>query len=289
MGYVADGRFPGMEADVMWRIETRVSVFAALAALGLVAHETSARAGEPDLAEARALATIERTGGYATPGVGIIPPAAVVTMGTGTTDDDLKSLADLPGLTVLTFEGTTVSDAGIAHLKGVKGLKVLSLEDTKVSDAGLAHLTGLPKLRSLDLTGTRITDAGVEHLVRMKGLREIIVEGTQITPEGVKTLRRSLRWCRIKSGRYRPRRSRASEATASRMISALDRLLPLRLDAEEDQGRADRAEQGDADQRADQRPAAARDRRAADDDRGDHLQLQPACRRWGRRRRTGRR
>jgi hypothetical protein len=37
--------------------------------------------------------------------------------------------------------------------------------------------------------------------VQMKGLREIVVEGTRITPEGVKTLRRSLRWCRIKRGR----------------------------------------------------------------------------------------
>ena len=49
----------------------------------------------------------------------------------------------------------------------------------------------------------------------------------------------------------------------------LDRLLPLRLDAEEHQRRADRAEQGDADQRADQRAAPAGDRRAADDDGGD--------------------
>src|SRR4051812_41415793 len=57
----------------------------------------------------------------------------------------------------------------------------------------------------------------------------------------------------------------------------LDRLLPLRLRAEEDEGRADRPEQGDADQGPDQGAAPPRNRRAADDGRGDHLELQPGA------------
>ena len=50
------------------------------------------------------------------------------------------------------------------------------------------------------------------------------------------------------------------------------------LGAEEDQRRADRAEQHDADQAAGERATAARDRHPADDHRRDHLELQPVAR-----------
>ena len=61
------------------------------------------------------------------------------------------------------------------------------------------------------------------------------------------------------------------------------------LRAEEDQGRADRAEQGDADQGAREGAAAARDGHAAHDDRGDDLELEARAGSWGRRRESGRR
>ena len=56
---------------------------------------------------------------------------------------------------------------------------------------------------------------------------------------------------------------------------ALDGALPVRVDAEERQRRADRAEQDDAEQRAGERAAPAADRGAADDDRRNHLHLEP--------------
>ena len=179
----------------MMRLRTCVSTLAALAAFGIVA---AARGGEPSPAEARAMAAIERGGGYATPGAGIIPPGMVVTMGTKTTDDDLKVLHHLKGLSVLTLDGTTVSDAGFAQLEGLNGVKVLGLKQTQITDAGLVHLKELKKLRALDLTGTAISDAGIDQLVQLKGLRELIVDETKITPEGRKRLRRSLWWCRIR-------------------------------------------------------------------------------------------
>src|SRR5262249_4900692 len=54
----------------------------------------------------------------------------------------------------------------------------------------------------------------------------------------------------------------------------LDRLLPLRLGLEEYEGRADRAEQRDPDQGAEQGAASPRDRRPPDDRRGDDLELE---------------
>ena len=183
----------------MTTLGTCVSTFAAtLAAFGIVA---AARGGEPDPAEDRAIAAIGRTGGYATPRAGIIPAAVVVMMGTKTTDDDLKELHHLKGLSVLMLDGTKVSDAGFARLEGLSGVRVLSLKQTQITDAGLGHLTGLRKLRELDLTGTGISDAGVDHLVQIKGLRELTVDETKITPEGRKRLRRSLWWCRVHASR----------------------------------------------------------------------------------------
>jgi hypothetical protein len=178
----------------MKRVTTGVSALVVLGAL----LPAPARGGEPSPDEMRAIAVITHGGGYATPGVGLIPAGMVVTAGDKTTDDDLKELHHLPGLTVLTLEVATLSDAGFAHLEGLDGVKVLGLANTRITDAGLAHLKAMRRLRSLDLSGTPITDAGVAHLVQMRGLRELVIRDTRISPEGRKTLRRSLRWCRIK-------------------------------------------------------------------------------------------
>src|SRR5437016_561426 len=97
---------------------------------------------------------------------------------------------------------------------------------------------------------------------------------------------------RMRCGASIPRRRRAGWMTGEDAISAasgvegvggdggqddqaLDGLLPLRLDVQVEQGRADGAQQGDADERAQQRAAPARDRHPAYDDRGDDLELQP--------------
>src|SRR5262249_44193645 len=55
----------------------------------------------------------------------------------------------------------------------------------------------------------------------------------------------------------------------------LDGLFPEWIHAEEHERGRDRAQQRRADERADQAPAAARDRGATDHDRGDRLQLEP--------------
>src|SRR3954462_9962683 len=60
--------------------------------------------------------------------------------------------------------------------------------------------------------------------------------------------------------------------------AALDRAFPVgrgEAEAEEDEDRADDAEQQHAEPRSDDRPLPAADRRSADDDRGDDEQLPP--------------
>jgi hypothetical protein len=188
-----------MEADVMRCVRSLVLTVAALAATGFVGSGATALGGETDTDQARAVAMIERVGGFVSPGALLIPQGLVVVIeGSKASDRDLVYLKSLKSLCVLGLDDTRITDAGLAHLKGLKNLKSLSLERTKVTDAGLAHLQGLPKLRELDLKGTRVTDAGIVHLADMKHLRELSVAETGITAEGIKRLRRSLRWCRIR-------------------------------------------------------------------------------------------
>ncbi len=56
------------------------------------------------------------------------------------TDDGLKALAEIPGLTYLGLAGTKITDKGLQHLTGAKKLKSLRLHGTKVTPEGVALL-----------------------------------------------------------------------------------------------------------------------------------------------------
>ena len=108
----------------------------------------------------------------------------------------------------------------------------------------------------------------------------LVVREQALAPAARSGLRTSGSARRSASGHAAPAvRAAASETSARQDDRALDRLLPERVDADEGQRRPDRPQQRHADQRADERAAPARDRRAADDDRGDGLQLEADARR----------
>ncbi|HWB12505.1 MAG TPA: hypothetical protein VG826_24990 [Pirellulales bacterium] len=108
------------------------------------------------------------------------------------TDEDLRSLENLPSLRFLWLFNTEVGDEGLSHLSSLTRLEELSLGETKITDAGLAHLAGLRKLRFLSLYGTHITDAGLAHLHGLKSLVRIDLQRTGVTAAGVAELRKSL-------------------------------------------------------------------------------------------------
>src|SRR5262245_3034611 len=109
--------------------------------------------------------------------------------GTGVTDDDLKHLAPLTGVTSLILAETKVTSDGLKHLAPLTKLRELNLFNCRgVTDAGLAHLGGFKELTFIDLGGTKITDAGMKSVAGLGTLRELGVSDTGLTDEGLRTL-----------------------------------------------------------------------------------------------------
>ncbi len=68
-----------------------------------------------------------------------------------------------------------LGDADLKCLAGLKQLRVLSLVGSRVADDGLKTLADLklPQLRELDLTDALVTDDGMKHLAKMKQLDKL--------------------------------------------------------------------------------------------------------------------
>lgn len=110
----------------------------------------------------------------------------------GVSDDDLKHLAGLPGLSVLELWSPRITDAGLVHLAKLKNLTSLDLMQTQITDKGLEHLNGLERLTKLYLFGTRISDAGIEKLASLSRLDTLDISNTQITEQGCEKLKRKM-------------------------------------------------------------------------------------------------
>jgi hypothetical protein len=118
--------------------------------------------------------------------VGKVRTLGALSLGHRTTDEGLKRIEPLTGLTGLDCDCPQVTDAGIEHLKGLRKLYTLSLRNTALTDAGLVHLTNMSEMHMLYLSDTRITDAGLEHLKAFHNLFALDVEGTDVTAEGLR-------------------------------------------------------------------------------------------------------
>ena len=138
-------------------------------------------------------------------------------------DFDLRELARLPGLTMLSLAETGAGDRELEQLKTVTQLQGLDLcVDLKVNYRGLKQIEPLKQLRSLRVTGkaitdngiirsisgmatleylsleyTAVSDAGLASLRRLPRLKWLDVRGTNVTAAGVEKLRRALPACHI--------------------------------------------------------------------------------------------
>jgi Leucine-rich repeat (LRR) protein len=106
------------------------------------------------------------------------------------TDDDVRYVSALPGITELHAASNPLSDVALVEIGKMTSLKTLDLGRTKVTDAGLASLSRLQSLEYLDLSGTQITNAGLYEVARLKRLKWINVANTKVTPEGLRALNR---------------------------------------------------------------------------------------------------
>jgi len=108
---------------------------------------------------------------------------------TKVTDTSLAELKKFPHLTLLDLTGTKITDAGLAQLGHMSQLRSLWLKETRVTDAGLAHIKALTGLQSLDISTFYITDAGLKQLRGMKQLDTLGIGGTGVTDAGLENLK----------------------------------------------------------------------------------------------------
>ena len=105
------------------------------------------------------------------------------------TNAGLVSLARLPKLEVIRFEGFKVTDDGLASLTRISGLRSLNLSGHPVTDDGLRSVSRLIKLEWLALANTAITDAGLRCVDKLKSLKHLDLTNTDIKGAGLSHLR----------------------------------------------------------------------------------------------------
>jgi HEAT repeat protein len=114
------------------------------------------------------------------------------------TDADLPLLLGFPRLIVLRLQGKGITDEGLKYVARLQGLTRLGLGGTAITDAGLKSVTSLRQLRELSLCSTQISDAGLEPLAGMTQLQEVcVVNGARVTSQGVEKLEKALPNCII--------------------------------------------------------------------------------------------
>lgn len=91
-------------------------------------------------------------------------------------------------VTWLNLEDSELTNEDLKTIAQLPNLSRLRLQNNPISDEGLAHLTSLKNLESLNLYGTAITDAGLEYLKQMPALKRVYLWQTQVTEEGKKAL-----------------------------------------------------------------------------------------------------
>jgi F-box and leucine-rich repeat protein 14 len=113
------------------------------------------------------------------------------------TDEGLKALSDLSGLTSLDVSGFRqgVTDAGLASVARLGRLQSLRVgmthsDPAAVTDRGLESLSKLGDLRTLDLAGFgKITDEGIAHLSKLARLARLsLLNCSNVTDAGLRHL-----------------------------------------------------------------------------------------------------
>lgn len=101
-------------------------------------------------------------------------------------NEGLKYLQKMTGLTHLTLRGTGIKNAALSHIEELTSLKFLDLSYTEINDSALASLGVLYKLKILSLEGCReITDYGMAHLQSVNSLVDLKLADTKITDKGL--------------------------------------------------------------------------------------------------------
>jgi hypothetical protein len=99
-------------------------------------------------------------------------------------EDDLKLLALLDELRMVTFSGDKVTDAWLTEVAAVPSVQSLKIKKAKVTSAGIEQLKRLKELYVLELYYFGIDDAVLRPLADMRQLSVVRLYGTKVSKEG---------------------------------------------------------------------------------------------------------
>ena len=123
--------------------------------------------------------------------VAAIPGLTVIELrGTKATDAAISALGECPTLEELVFnsgskKNPVVTDAGLAGLAKLKNVKRLWCEGGIVTSKGVAALEGFSKMEELNLKGSPLDDSASPHLAKLVSLTQLNVAGSKMTGKGI--------------------------------------------------------------------------------------------------------
>ena len=82
-------------------------------------------------------------------------------------DDEMKHLGKLTGLSEFKFNMKNITDAGISHLQGCKKLTSLNLYGTKITDSSMEVISQFCELKKLHINGTKVSPSSIQYLKQL--------------------------------------------------------------------------------------------------------------------------
>jgi hypothetical protein len=134
----------------------------------------------------------------------------------------LPDLKNLESLTIDEARAGNLSDDDMRWVAQVPGLKTLVLHSPNLTDAGIGHLAGAPQLTTLSIAGNGFTDNLFAQFRSAHQLEAITVHANNLTPELVANLRGLKRLRRLELNLWYRARGGEPEAASSDPQSGVD-------------------------------------------------------------------
>jgi len=109
-------------------------------------------------------------------------------VGCGASDEDLKRISGLKGLTELRLASPEITDTAMKLIGEMTGLRVLDVSEAQIDDDSIAPITALENLEEIRLSRTDVRDEGLKHMARLPKLKRVFVANTYISNDGLGVL-----------------------------------------------------------------------------------------------------
>jgi hypothetical protein len=106
---------------------------------------------------------------------------ALFLWGIAATDQGMKHIGEMKGLTNLQIRSDHVTDAGMRPIEGLRDLEYLYFHFPKITDTGLKPIGELPRVAYLNIWSEKVTDEGLRYLLTIESVQDIGIYGQSIT------------------------------------------------------------------------------------------------------------